>query len=146
MNMQTITEPLRLLPRLDDKPWGGTRLTSFGIDIGTAGNIGEAVMTANDATVDGGTYAGQTLGTVVATNPEGLLGPLGWQRSGKQAQFPLLIKLLDAEQWLSIQVHPSNALAPLGTMGKSEAWYVLSAEPDACVLAGLEEGVDMSDL
>jgi len=103
-------------------------------------------MTANDAVIDGGRFDGQTLGEIIAMDPRGLLGPDGYQLSGGQAQFPLLIKLIDAAEDLSIQVHPSDALAPAGSLGKSEAWYVLAVDPGARLLAGLAQGADAGDV
>jgi mannose-6-phosphate isomerase len=59
------------------------------------------------------------------------------------AAFPLLVKYIDAQDKLSVQVHPGDAYAAAheGEMGKTEMWYVLHAEPDACLIAGLQDGV-----
>jgi mannose-6-phosphate isomerase len=59
------------------------------------------------------------------------------------AQFPLLVKYLDAQDKLSVQVHPNDAYAAAhaGELGKSEMWYVLHAEPNSCLIAGLRAGV-----
>ena len=145
MNVETISEPLLVRPRLDPKPWGGTRLANFGIDLGDAESIGEAVLTSNDAVIALGQYSGQTIGELVAGNPEGLLGQ-ATLRNLRGSGFPLLVKLIDAEENLSIQVHPTNDLAPDDSCGKTEAWYILEAAPDAVVYAGLRESVSVADV
>jgi mannose-6-phosphate isomerase len=145
MNVETISEPLLVQPRLDPKPWGGNRLAHFGIELGDASSIGEAVLTSNDATIARGQYAGQTLDELVARNPEGLLGRAA-RLNHSGPGFPLLVKLIDAEQNLSIQVHPTNELAPDDSCGKTEAWYILEAEPGAVVYAGLREDVQVADV
>jgi mannose-6-phosphate isomerase len=71
--------------------------------------------------------------------PEPLLGTL----AGRFTRFPLLLKFLDAQQMLSVQVHPSDAhpdLLPAGETGKTEAWVVLKAAPESLVYAGLKPG------
>ncbi len=58
-------------------------------------------------------------------------------------KFPLLIKFIDAKEKLSVQVHPDDAYANIhenGEYGKSEAWYVLQADPGATLIAGLKPG------
>lgn len=144
MNMQTIAEPLLVNPRLDAKPWGGTRLAEFSIDLKGKTDIGEAVLTSNDVIVAQGPWAGQSIESLVTANPEGLLGRAG--RAHGRREFPLLVKLIDAHQNLSIQVHPDNEHAPPGSNGKTEAWYVLSAEADAVIYAGLHDGITAEDV
>ena len=139
--MKAITEPLVVVPRLDPKPWGGQRLARFGFHLDSAERIGEAVLTSNDVLIAGGSFAGKMLGEVLADEPELLLGGRGMQMAGNRSHFPLLVKLIDAQENLSIQVHPDNVRAPDGTLGKSEAWYVLEAQPGSSIFAGLREGV-----
>jgi mannose-6-phosphate isomerase len=133
-----ISEPLLVQPRLDPKPWGGERLARFGIDLSDSPSIGEAVLTSNDVVVATGRYAGQSLGELVARDPDGLLGSAA-DINPPGTGFPLLAKLIDADENLSIQVHPTNDLAPAGSCGKSEAWYILDAAPGAVVYAGLRD-------
>jgi mannose-6-phosphate isomerase len=146
MNMQTIAEPLPVRPRLDAKPWGGRRLATYGIDLVGQADIGEAVLTSNDVIVADGSYAGESIQRLVSANPAGLLGPRGLALAGPHVDFPLLVKLIDAHEHLSIQVHPSDALAPAGMRGKTEAWYILEAEPESIVYAGLNTGVSSADV
>jgi mannose-6-phosphate isomerase len=130
-------------PRLDEKPWGGRKLARFGLELPPDVPVGEALVTANDAEIVSGAGAGRTLGEVVAADP-GLLGPAATAAVGGRAIFPLLVKLIDASENLSIQVHPNDAQAtPLDKLGKTEAWYVLAADPGACLYAGLREGVSL---
>lgn len=130
-------------PRLDSKPWGGTRLGQFGLPMPEGEKVGEALVTTNDAVVTAGFGEGTTLGEIVAAAPETRLGALGATAVSGKAIFPLLVKLIDASENLSIQVHPNDELAaPLGKLGKTEAWYVLSAENDGALYLGIDKDVD----
>jgi mannose-6-phosphate isomerase len=130
-------------PRLDEKPWGGRGLARYGLDLPPGVPVGEALVTADDAEIVSGAGAGRTLGDVVAAGHD-LLGPAASRAVHGRAIFPLLVKLIDASENLSIQVHPNDAqAAPLGKLGKSEAWYVLAAEPDAALYVGLREGATL---
>lgn len=138
--------PFHLQPRLDGKIWGGRRLAGYGLDLPGNERVGEAVITASDATIRNGPHAGKRLGDVIVADPLGLLGERGLRLSGGQARLPLLIKLIDATTDLSVQVHPDDARAPAGSMGKTEAWYVLEAEPGANLYVGLTEPADYPEL
>lgn len=87
--------------------------------------------------VAGGPWDGRTLRSLIEEHREALLG-----KSPAGPVFPLLIKLIDARETLSVQVHPDDVTASQG-MGeaKSEAWYILRAEPGACLYRGLKAGV-----
>ena len=89
--------------------------------------------------VANGPYAGRTLPDLAAAFGEELVG--GKAPAGKG--FPLLIKIIEAHDRLSLQVHPGEATQPLcGGDPKTEMWYVLGgSEPDACIFAGLREGI-----
>ncbi|MGC4189651.1 MAG: class I mannose-6-phosphate isomerase [Thermomicrobiales bacterium] len=131
-----------VVPRLDEKPWGGRSLERFGFDLPAETPIGEALVTANDARVTSGFGAGATLGEIVAGDPDTLLGPLARRAVGGREIFPLLVKLIDAAENLSIQVHPNDEeAAPLDRLGKTEAWHILHAEPGAKLYVGLLPGV-----
>jgi mannose-6-phosphate isomerase len=144
MEETRISEPLLVHPRLDSKPWGGDRLAHFGIALDGKTDIGEAVLTSNDAIVTQGSYAGQTLGDLVALDPDALLGPVACQF--RSTGFPLLAKLIDAHENLSIQVHPTDDLAPSDGCGKTEAWFILEAAPGAVVYAGLRDGAALGEV
>lgn len=134
--------PFRLRPEFKERIWGGTRLGAHTPPYGEAWIIGEQV------TIEDGPLAGRSLAEAVAEFPIELLGKRLFASEG--AVFPLLIKLLDPADWLSIQVHPDDALARElegeGFRGKTEAWYVLDAEPGAELIAGVRPGIDPADV
>jgi mannose-6-phosphate isomerase len=138
--------PCRTTPKLDAKPWGGRRLAEFGIALPAGARIGEALLTAPEVVLASGPFTGQTLSDVVARDLETLLGVDGLAVAAGRPIFPLLVKLIDAERALSIQVHPNDALAPAGSPGKTEAWHVLAARPGAVIYAGLRDDVDMAQV
>ena len=138
--------PTPLTPRLDEKPWGGRRLERFGLNLPDDVAVGEALVTAGEATVSGGPDAGRTLGELVLGDPD-LLGLLGAGAVGGRPIFPLLVKLIDATENLSVQVHPNDAAAALlGRLGKTEAWHVLAADPGARLFVGVRPGVSVEQL
>lgn len=136
--------PLLVRPRLDPKPWGGRALKRFALPLPPATSIGEAVWTAMDAIVAGGPATGRTLGELVVAEPAALLGERGLAVTGGRPLFPLLIKLIDAAENLSIQVHPDDVAAGQDgdRLGKTEAWHVLAAEPGAGLYVGLHPDVE----
>lgn len=139
--------PLLLEPRLDPKPWGGRRLERFALPLPAATPIGEAACTAMDAAIVGGFAAGRTLGDLVAADAPALLGERGLIATGGRPLFPLLIKLIDAAENLSIQVHPDDLAAGHDgdRLGKTEAWHVLAAEPGAGLYVGLHPDVEADE-
>jgi mannose-6-phosphate isomerase len=139
--------PVKLLPRLDPKPWGGRRLEQWGITLPAGEMVGEALLTAPEAVVASGRLAGATLASLARDQPASWVGARGLAATGGRPIFPLLIKLIDAQADLSIQVHPDDraaAAAGLGT-GKTEAYYVLSAEPGSVIYLGLDSTTDQDD-
>lgn len=138
--------PLVLSPRLDAKPWGGHGLARFGFDLPAGERIGEALITIAGARIVGGYHAGRTLGDLVAADPRAMIGERGLKATRGQPRFPLLVKLIDATQNLSIQVHPPDSYAPLGQLGKSEAWHVLDAEAGALLYLGFREGTSLAEV
>lgn len=141
-------EPLVFEPLLKRIRWGG-RLLGDALDkpIGPESDFAEsweiADQPGDQTIVATGEFAGQTLHEVIRAVPDRLLG-----RQANWTQFPLLIKFLDANDWLSLQVHPDDnqavAYAENGR-GKTEAWIILQAEPDSQICAGLKAGVGRSD-
>jgi mannose-6-phosphate isomerase len=141
------TGPLILTPRLDPKPWGGRRLAEFGFDLPPDELIGEAVITAPEAIVDEGPHAGRTLGEIVLDDPAGALGERGLIATGNRPLFPLLVKLIDAAEDLSIQVHPNDEFARAeDSLGKTEAWHVLDAAPGGTLYLGLRPDVTVDEM
>lgn len=139
--------PLRVTPRLDAKPWGGARLAGLGFAVEGQEPLGEVVMTATGNRVAGGPHDGTTLGELIGADAVAMIGWRGLAATGGRALFPLLVKLIDAAEPLSIQVHPDDGrAAATDALGKTEAWHILAVEPGAGYYAGLVDGAGVDDL
>jgi mannose-6-phosphate isomerase len=144
-----LNEPLRFKPVLKEYLWGGRRLGSvLGKPIGGGDHYAESWEVvdhgADQSVVAAGPLAGKTLHEIVTQHGEALFG-----RHHPQRQVPLLFKFLDAQQTLSVQVHPNDEQGARLTppdLGKTEAWIVLAAEPGSKIYAGLRPGVDRQKL
>ena len=131
-----MQEILFLEPIFKEMIWGGNRLgTDFGYDI-PGENTGECWAISGhkngDCKIKNGAYAGTTLSTLYKEHKE-LFGNCGGD------EFPLLVKIIDAKQDLSIQVHPDDAYAnehENGSFGKTECWYILDCDPGAKIVVG----------
>ena len=129
-------EILFLNPVFTHNIWGGTRLrTEFGYDI-CGKDIGEcwgiSAHEKGDCEIASGRYAGKKLSELWKEHPE-LFGNMDGGR------FPLMVKIIDAREDLSVQVHPDNDYANRhenGSLGKTECWYVLDCEEDAAFVVG----------
>jgi len=140
------TTPFRVEPRLDAKPWGGRNLERFGFSLPQETPIGEAAITSGDARVLDGPRQGETLGALVPGDPHGISGRRGLAATASRHLFPLLVKLIDAAENLSIQVHPDDQAArAMDRLGKTEAWHILSAERDAVLYLGLRPDAPLSE-
>lgn len=132
-------EPLKLLAVTKNIIWGGERLArEYGK--GTPGEkIAEAWELTDRAdgvnTITGGTFSGMTLSEYLSAHKDQVCE--GWDGE----RFPLLIKLIDAQADLSIQVHPDDEYAAAHTtdLGKTEMWYIVDAAPDARIIYGLKK-------
>jgi len=141
--------PLRFRPVLKQTIWGGRRLgEQLGKPIGPDDNYAESWEVvdhgADQSIVDNGPLAGQSLADVLAEHPNWLLGG-----AAGVASFPLLLKYLDCNRVLSVQVHPDDAYAAKmepPDRGKTEAWYIVSADPGSLIYAGLQQDVNRSML
>ena len=138
---------LKLVPRAVEKVWGGTGLKERFSDRMLGGRIGESWEIHGDLHIAGGLWDGMTLNELTWKLGEKLLG----ENSGPVRNFPLLTKWLDCQDWLSVQVHPDDALArsltgAANALGKSECWYVHRAEAEAEVIHGMEERRRASEL
>jgi mannose-6-phosphate isomerase len=127
---------LPLEPQYRERIWGGHRLRAAGPA------IGEAWIAFGASRVRSGPLAGATLDELVAAHGANLLGTAVAARYG--SRFPLLIKLLDCADWLSIQVHPNDEQARRmvgpDESGKTEAWFFLDTDPHARILLGVKPG------
>ena len=144
MNLQ----PVKLTPALKDYLWGGTKLkTEYHkqSDLETVAESWE-LSTHQDgqSVIASGAYAGRTLEEYIQENGHEILG----SRAMKFDHFPILIKLIDARDNLSIQVHPSDAYAleHEGEYGKTEMWYILGCEEGASLYYGLKTEVTQQEL
>ena len=137
--------PLRFRPIFREYLWGGRKLADVlhkSLGNGpTYAESWEVVDHGHDQSVVAyGPLAGTTLTEIVSQHNVPLFGD-----QAPQPQFPLLFKYLDAQRDLSVQVHPNDQQAALldpPDMGKTEAWYVVDAEPGSVVYAGLKGGYD----
>lgn len=134
--------PIRLETQFHARVWGGQRLQP------STPPIGEAWIIHDQSRIIEGPAAGQRLAELVTTHGPALLGRRVMQQSG--ARFPLLIKLLDTADWLSLQVHPDDEQARRlegpDQLGKTEAWHFIEAASGAQVIGGLRPGVTPSAL
>lgn len=135
--------PFRLRPQYRNYVWGGNRLKS------SAKPVAEAWIVHESDAVVTGAWRGRSLKEAASELGERLLGSAVLAQ-GPVTRFPLLIKLLDCAEWLSLQVHPNDsqavALEGQGYYGKTEAWFVLDAAKDARLIAGVKPGTDASKL
>ena len=147
----TLPDLLLMQPYLREMVWGGRRLGELlGKDLPAARPIGESWEVSAypdcESHVRGGALDGRSISSLLTEYGPGLIGPGPWGRYG--GAFPLLIKLIDANADLSIQVHPDDDYAAdngLTDSGKSEAWYVLEDGGGRACL-GLKEGVGRPEL
>ncbi len=127
-------------PIYQERVWGGRGLErALGRTLPAGRVIGESWEVVDRAEADSPVRGGHgTLGRLRRDQPEALMGP-GWSPT---RPFPILVKWLDCQERLSLQVHPPAAVAPaLGGEPKTENWYVVEAAPGAALLAGLRRGV-----
>ena len=144
--------PLRFEPLFQYRLWGGRRLGPWmqaTLPGGDDNPIGEAWILSDRkdhaSPVAEGPLKGRTLTELMAEAKDALLGRF----AGRFDRFPLLLKFLDVEQMLSVQVHPRDdqaALIPAGDSGKTEAWVVLEADPKSRIYAGLKPDTDAKAL
>ena len=130
----TLHSFLKLTPAYRDYVWGGDRLRPGHNPTAEAWVVWEGDM------IESGMLAGKTLGEAATQFGDALLGAKATSRTG--TRFPLLVKLLDCAQWLSLQVHPNDPqaveLEGAGQFGKTEAWHILESQPEAKLIAGLQ--------
>lgn len=142
---EELIYPLTFEPAFKDYPWGGRKLeTVLGRTI-PDGIVAEswdiAAHPNGNSVVKAGPLAGKTLSEVMELLGVALVGERN-AAALESGRFPLLIKVLDANAWLSVQVHPGDeyAMAHEGEPGKTEIWVVLHAEPGAELIYGFKRG------
>ncbi|MCF0160099.1 MAG: class I mannose-6-phosphate isomerase [Bacteroidaceae bacterium] len=136
-------KPLKFEPLLKSILWGGDKIIPFkGLDMKmpTVGESWEiSGVKGNVSVVAEGEFKGRDLNSLVEEMKGELIGEANFKRFG--TEFPLLIKFIDARQPLSIQVHPTDAIAQKqgkGSKGKTEMWYVMESDPDAKLRSGMK--------
>lgn len=134
---------LKLTPAIKDYIWGGTRLSKEFDMVSFTDRQAEAwVLSCHEAghsIVENGEDKGKTLAEVIAEKGKDCLGT----NCEKFSFFPILIKLIDARDNLSVQVHPDDdyAMKVEGEYGKTEAWYIMDCDDDAEIIYGFKKDI-----
>ncbi len=139
--------PIKFKPIYHDKIWGGNRLkTKLNKNFGDLPNCGESWeisgVEGQISVVENGFLAGNDLQELIEIYMGDLVGDKVYKKFG--VEFPLLIKFIDANQDLSVQVHPNDELSKKrhNAYGKTEMWYVVDAEEGALINSGFNQDVD----
>ena len=140
--------PLIFEPIIKEKLWGGKNLNKILNKPRMSDHDGESwelsCVPDNVSVLRNGPLAGKTLTELIEQFRGDLVGEAVYEEHG--SIFPLLIKFIDAQQDLSIQVHPDDELAKNrhNSLGKTEMWYVIDSEPDASIIVGFSEPLNVS--
>jgi len=139
--------PLKFKPVFKEKIWGGQKIkTRMGLDFSPLRNCGEAWVisgvSGSQTVVSNGYLKGNELNDLVEVFMDDLVGEKIFEKF--KNEFPILVKFIDANDYLSIQVHPNDELAAKRKLnsGKSEMWYILDADPGACLFTGFNREMD----
>jgi mannose-6-phosphate isomerase len=138
--------PLKFKPIIKDKIWGGTRLKNLLNKKCKSDKAGESWeisgFPGNISRVRNGFLAGNSLEELLEVYMGDLVGEGVFEKFG--TLFPLLFKFIDANDALSVQVHPGDDLARkyFGSYGKTEIWYIIEAEKNAEIITGFNREVD----
>lgn len=138
--------PMKMCPVYKDYLWGGKNLRSFNKNSDKSVIAESWEVSCNDdglTKIENGVYKNKTLKEVVETDKINFLG----KRALNNKAFPLIIKLIDAEKDLSIQVHPSDERADKinGERGKSEFWYIVDCQKDAHIYYGFNKDITQKE-
>lgn len=139
--------PLKLIPAFKDYLWGGTKLkTNFNknVDMNIVAESWElACHKDGNSLIDNGEFKGISLAEYIKKVGKSVLG----KNCEKFDDFPILIKLIDAKDNLSVQVHPDNEYAKKfeGGYGKTEMWYIVDCEPGATLLYGFKHKISKQE-
>jgi len=143
----TALYPLKFKSIYKDKIWGGNKIKTYlGKDFGSLSNCGESWEISGVKTdvsvVDGGALDGESLADLLEKYQDELVGKKIYAHFGNI--FPLLVKFIDANDWLSIQVHPNDELAKKrhNSFGKTEMWYIIESDPGSTLISGFNQQID----
>ncbi len=139
--------PFRFTPVFKEKIWGGQKIKEMlHLEVGELPNCGEVWLVSgvsdNPTIVNNGYLVGNELNELVEVFMGDLVGDKVYDRFGDV--FPILIKIIDSNDWLSVQVHPDDELAAKRNIGygKTEMWYVLQADQNAELISGFNQPVN----
>ena len=138
--------PLKFIPIFKYRIWGGSKLKTVLNKEYTEENVGESWeisdVSGDETRVENGFLKGKTLKELTKQFKGDFVGQNVYEKFGED--FPLLIKFIDAETPLSIQVHPSNEVAKErhNSFGKNEMWYVMQADEKAELIVGFDEQIN----
>ena len=135
--------PLVFSSMLLEKVWGGSAIELMKGLEHSQKPIGESWEIYYENIIANGEFSGRTLQSVIAEFPQEMIG-----QHSSNGEYPLLVKFLDAREWLSVQVHPDDKKAEeleQQSRGKTECWYILNAEPDAKIQYGFKHGTTLDE-
>jgi len=141
--------PLKFEPITQYRIWGGNRLNAAVAPELRIEKLGEiwsiSGVDGNISRIENGELKGENLKEIISQYKERLVGRKVWENFG--TDFPVLIKFIDAADRLSVQVHPNDRQAKElhNSLGKSEMWYIIEADPDSELIIGFKEGVGKED-
>jgi len=144
-----VNYPLKFEPIFKKVLWGGSGICRFKKLAVRESGIGESwelsQVPGSVSVIANGELAGKSLAEVIEASPETLMGKTVHARFGND--FPLLVKFIDAEADLSIQVHPDDALARErhNSSGKTEMWYVIASKPRSKLVSGFSQQIDAAE-
>lgn len=144
-----LNYPLKFEPILKQKIWGGNKLRSLLNKSSQMANLGESWEISgvenNISVVQNGALKGKALNELIDINGSDFLGKTIFEQFGKE--FPLLIKFIDANTALSVQLHPNDDLAKSrhNSFGKTEMWYIMQADEGAEINVGFKETITLEE-
>lgn len=163
LQMEKKLYPFKFIPIASRRPWGGDALvgrlgkqfvecdedgneTVLGTDVRIGESWEIADMGIEDSVISNGWLAGNTISEVMETYMERVVGEKVYNWYGRQ--FPLLVKFLDVNDRLSVQVHPDDEVAAerYDSLGKAEVWYIMDAKPGARIYAGFNRDMTAQEL
>ena len=140
-----IAYPIKFVPILKEKVWGGNKLNRLFKKTSLSNKVGESWeisgVEGNISIIANGEFSGKNLNELIEIFKQDFLGKQVYAKFGNQ--FPLLFKFIDAKEYLSIQLHPHDALAKLrhNSFGKTEMWHIVQADENANLIIGFKENI-----